>query len=72
MFFWHKSAFLLLPLIQEGLLSGTKVYEHKVLVTAILNPSWFWKSVVMLTGRLDMTIAIDWDVNHTSNKKKIK
>ena len=40
---------------------------HKVLVNYIVKLAWE-KSVVKLTDRPDMTIAVDWDVKHQPNQ----
>ena len=50
---------LLLPLIQEGSVSGCKLkYVHEVLVNRLVKLAQE-KSVNRLTDRLDMTIAVD-------------
>ena len=61
----HKmfsAVILLLLLIQEGLLSVKRDGMHCALLSL---PR---KKVVRLTNRLDMTIAVDWDVNRKPNK----
>ena len=50
------TAVILLPQIQEGLLS----YVHEVRLVKLAQE----KSVVMLTDDFDMTISVDWDVEH--------
>ena len=57
-----STVILLLPLIQEGLVSVTCT---KYWLTAKSNCPG--KSVVRLNGRLDMTIAVDWDVKNKLN-----
>ena len=46
---------LLLPLLQEGMLS----LESTALPLSLSLPR---KNVVMITDYLDMTIAVDWDI----------
>ena len=57
-----STAILSLPLIQEGQLSviGKRMCTH-------LGLSLPRKSVVSLTGHLDMTIVVDWDVKQQTN-----
>ena len=60
------STVILLPLIQEGLLSVTCTcklnYVHLKLVNRLVKACLREKSVVRLTDHLDMTIAVDKDV----------
>ena len=57
---------ILLPLIQEGLLSVTS--------ESICTEYWYWLtcpgSVVRLTNHLDMTIAVDWDIKPQTKQIK--
>ena len=59
---------LLLPLIQEGLVSVTResMYTKYWLTASQACPG---KSVVRLTDLLDMTIPVDWDVKPQSKQK---
>ena len=56
-----STVILLLPLIQEKVVSVKGKYEHEVLVYR-LSQACPEKSVVRLTDHLGMTIAVDWDV----------
>ena len=56
-----STVILLLPLIQEMLVSVKRKYEHEVLVNC-LSQACPEKSVVRLTDHFGMTIAVDWDV----------
>ena len=58
-----------LPMIPEGLLSVADVSIHRVLVNHLVHacPK---KSVVRLTDRLDMTIAVDWEIKPQTKQKK--
>ena len=56
-----STVILLLPLIQEKLVSVKRKYEHEVLVNC-LSQACPEKSVVRLTDHLGMTIAVDLDV----------
>ena len=63
-----STAILPLPLIQEVQLSITGE-RMKALVNRFNRSKLaHGKSVVRLTVRLDMTIAIDWDVKSQNNK----
>ena len=57
------STVILLPLIQEGFLSVKQKYVHEVLINRFVKLSQE-KSVVRWTDCLNMTIAVDWEVNH--------
>ena len=62
---------LLLPLIQEGLLSDTS----KSICTEYWLTAWSKhaqeKSVVRLTDHLHMTIVVDWDIKEQTKQKFI-
>ena len=78
-----STVILLLPLIQEGLLSPSSTdsrriivsymykqkYVQKVLVKGIVKLAQE-KSVVRSTVHLDMTIAVDWGVKHQTKQTK--
>ena len=59
--------FLQLPLIQEGLsvTSETSKYVHEVLVNRFVKLASEKKC-----GHPNMTIAVDWDVNHQTKQIK--
>ena len=61
------AAILSLPLISRAAVSYLRQDVHLVPVNCLgsLNRN----SAVRLTDRLDMTIAVDWDENHNSNKQ---
>ena len=46
-------------------------YVHKVLVNRLVKLAQE-KSVVRLTDRPDMTIAVDWDVKHQTKQAKLQ
>ena len=65
------STVILLPSADsKRVVSYKRKYVHKVLVNCLAKLAQE-KSVVRWTGRLDMTIAVDWDVkNQTKRPQK--
>ena len=60
---------LLLSLIQEGLCQLQAKDVHKVLVNRLVKLAQ--ENVIRLTGNLDMTIVVEWDIKPQTKQNKI-
>ena len=63
---------LFLLLIQEGLLSVTSESTCTEYWITAWSKLALEKRVVRLTDRLDMTIAVDWDIKQQTKQRKEK